>query len=127
MHGPSGLATRTGAGGQAAHAARLRVLMITEGTYPYHFGGVSTWCHSLIRGLPNVDFDVLSIISDPRLELQFALPPNVRELRSVPLWGIIEAREAHRDFSVPDVLRQRATSDHLVRTVLVPILDQFLT
>ena len=39
---------------------RPHVLLIAEGTYPYHFGGVSTWCHILIHDLPEVDFTLLN-------------------------------------------------------------------
>ena len=38
--------------------ARLSVLMCSEGTYPYHEGGVSVWCDQLIHGLPEVDFQI---------------------------------------------------------------------
>src|SRR6266581_2073246 len=125
MHGPSGLATRTGTGGQAAHAARLRVLMITEGTYPYHFGGVSTWCHSLIRGLPEVDFSLMSLISDPRLDPLYTLPPNVVELIPVPLWGVLDSQETQR-FTRGDFTRRQRTTEAVVADKLVSVFSEFL-
>ena len=41
----------------------MRVALVSEGTYPFAMGGVSTWCDQLIRGLPEVDngFAKLSI------------------------------------------------------------------
>src|SRR2546430_13218015 len=42
--------------------ARLQVLLLTEGTYPYHFGGVSTWCNSLVQSLPDVRFTVMALV-----------------------------------------------------------------
>ena len=40
---------------------RAKVLLVTEGTYPFIVGGVSTWCDILINGLPAVDWSVLPI------------------------------------------------------------------
>ena len=41
--------------------ARLSVLLTTEATYPFHQGGVSTWCHTLTHRLPEIDFHLLAI------------------------------------------------------------------
>ena len=42
---------------------RLRVLLLTEGTYPYVIGGVSTWCDQLLRNLDEIDWLVLPIVA----------------------------------------------------------------
>lgn len=70
-----------------------RVLLITEGTYPYHWGGVSTWCHSLTHELSEIEFVLLALAKDPLLEPQFELAPNVVELRTIPLWGVLNASD----------------------------------
>ncbi|MBI4260803.1 MAG: GT4 family glycosyltransferase PelF [Actinobacteria bacterium] len=67
--------------------ARTRVLLLTEGTYPHHRGGVSTWCDRLIRGLPEVDFAVWALTADPGLPPRYELPQNVVDLRTLPVWG----------------------------------------
>ena len=41
---------------------RLSVLLTTEATYPFHQGGVSTWCHTLTHRLPEMDFHLLAVI-----------------------------------------------------------------
>ncbi len=38
------------------------VCMVLEGTYPYVVGGVSTWTHDIIRGLPQFRFHVLCLL-----------------------------------------------------------------
>ena len=48
----------------------MRVLLVTEGTYPYATGGVSTWCHALVHTLEDVDFDVVALTADPTLAAQ---------------------------------------------------------
>lgn len=30
----------------------MRVCLVLEGSYPYVYGGVSTWMHGCIRGMP---------------------------------------------------------------------------
>ena len=56
----------------------MRVLLLTEGTYPYSKGGVSTWCHELLNVLSDVEFDLLALTNDPTLEPLFPVPANVR-------------------------------------------------
>lgn len=72
----------------AAERRRLRVLMITEGTYPYAMGGVSSWCDYLTRGLPEIDWEVLPIVGGERGRGSgFELPANVRVKAPVELWS----------------------------------------
>ena len=48
-----------GSGRVAPHAARRRVLLTTEGTYPYILGGVSSWCDLLVNSLTEFDWQVM--------------------------------------------------------------------
>lgn len=67
---------------------RLRVLMITEGTYPYAMGGVSSWCDYLVRGLPEIDWEVLPIVGGGLGRSSgFELPANVTVKPPVELWS----------------------------------------
>ncbi|WP_340380530.1 GT4 family glycosyltransferase PelF [Streptomyces sp. SS7] len=63
------------------------VTMLTEGTYPLVHGGVSTWCDQLVKGMPEVDFHVVSLSGSGREPVTWELPPNVRRHSSVPTWG----------------------------------------
>jgi len=57
------------------------VCLILEGTYPYVVGGVSTWVHSLITGLPDIEFTIVHIrAGDGEQEPKFELPANLREI-----------------------------------------------
>jgi hypothetical protein len=40
-------------------------MLIGEGTYPYVNGGVSSWVHQLIRGLPELNFGLVFLGSLP--------------------------------------------------------------
>ncbi|WP_369379513.1 GT4 family glycosyltransferase PelF [Streptomyces sp. cg36] len=63
------------------------VTMLTEGTYPHIHGGVSTWCDQLVRGMPEVDFNVLALTGNGREPVTWELPPNVYRHTAFPLWG----------------------------------------
>ncbi len=55
------------------------VCIITEGTYPYVMGGVSTWIAQILDSMPQLTFSVLHVgasRSQPR-EVRYKLPPNL--------------------------------------------------
>ena len=55
------------------------VCLILEGTYPFVTGGVSTWVHDLILGMPERTFSVVHISASRQEEMKvrYELPPNV--------------------------------------------------
>ncbi|WP_228044621.1 GT4 family glycosyltransferase PelF [Streptomyces ferrugineus] len=65
----------------------MHVTMLTEGTYPHVHGGVSTWCDQLVKGMPEVDFHIVSLTGTGREPVAWELPPNVCRHTSVPTWG----------------------------------------
>lgn len=87
----------------AAESTRLRVLLITESTFPFHFGGVSSWCRNLITGLPDVDFHILALVAQPDLAPLFELPANVSALTTVPVWGIRDVLETDKRLRFADL------------------------
>src|SRR6202142_3607928 len=68
----------------------ISVLLTTEGTYPFYAGGVSTWCHRLTNGLPDVDFTLLAVVTNPYPQMKYELSPNVQEVIKVPQWGLLQ-------------------------------------
>ncbi|WP_432834636.1 GT4 family glycosyltransferase PelF [Dactylosporangium sp. CA-092794] len=73
----------------------MRVVLVNEGTYPYATGGVSTWCDQLVRGLSEVEWDLVSIVGTEPDRPALALPGNVRSLRAVPIWGPARPARGH--------------------------------
>ncbi|MFN8474394.1 MAG: GT4 family glycosyltransferase PelF [Anaerolineae bacterium] len=115
-------------GSGAALNRRLSVLLVTEGTYPFHWGGVSTWCHLLIRDLPDVNFTLLSIVAYPHMEPLFIPPPNVVAFHPVPLWGVLEALESRSELTLGEIRRRRASATESVVTQrFLPVFEPFLT
>ena len=65
----------------------MRVSLISEGSYPHSFGGVSVWCDQLVRRSTGVDFTLISLVATGSEALVWPLPENVTALHTVPLWG----------------------------------------
>ena len=107
--------------------SRPSVLLTTEGTYPYHRGGVSTWCHALTNELGEVDFTLLAVTMHPYLESQYALAPNVRGVITVPLWGTEDPAEYGDHASFPDYLQRRwSTTKQDIEHEYLPSYAAFL-
>src|SRR5207247_10220496 len=94
----------------------ISVLLTTEGTYPFYTGGVSTWCHRLTHGLPDIDFTVLAVVTNPSPRSKYDLAPNVREVIKVTQWGLLQPAEysGHQPTSV--VLHHLWNTTHHVIT-----------
>lgn len=88
------------------------VLLLTEGTYPFAIGGVSTWCDILLKGLPDVSWQVMPITApNHSTSPLFDIPSNARIVGQVQLWntrnqGVISlpARRTSMDFDLPAIL-----------------------
>jgi polysaccharide biosynthesis protein PelF len=107
--------------------SRMSTLLSTEGTYPYHRGGVSTWCHALTTELAEIDFTVLAITMHPYLEAQYTLAPNVKKVITVPLWGTEDPAEYGHHGAFPEYLQRRwATTRQDVEQDYVPAYETFL-
>jgi glycosyltransferase involved in cell wall biosynthesis len=65
----------------------MRVALVNEGTYPYVPGGVGTWCHQLLRGLPEHTFHLVCLTGPAvRQRPAYPLPSNVAGVATVPVW-----------------------------------------
>lgn len=61
------------------------VCLILEGTYPFVTGGVSSWVHNLIQGLPDISFTGLCILPSAKeaRNFRYELPENFHDLRTI--------------------------------------------
>ena len=83
----------------------VRIGLVTEGGYPYVSGDARLWCDRLVRGLGQHEFDVYALSRSERQEDEgrLELPPQVRRVRTAPLWsteddGPALGRRARRRF-----------------------------
>ena len=65
----------------------MKVALVTEGTYPVHAGGVAAWCDQLVRGLPEVRFEVVALSGSGREPARLPPPGNVAAVHRVGLWA----------------------------------------
>jgi glycosyltransferase involved in cell wall biosynthesis len=63
----------------------MRVCLVVEGSYPFITGGVSSWIHELIVGLPQIEFALFTFSPERGQPVRYTLPPNVVEHRDVVL------------------------------------------
>jgi len=106
---------------------RPRVLLTTEGTYPFHGGGVSTWCDALVSHLPEIDFTLLAVTMHPYVQQRYPLPENVRALVTIPLWGIEEPAEYSWREPFSSVLRRRwETTEEVIGGQFLPDFERFI-
>lgn len=63
----------------------MKICLVLEGSYPYVHGGVSTWMHQYIQGMPDREFSLWVIGAEAKQRGKFVydLPPNVTEVTEV--------------------------------------------
>ncbi|MEK6851196.1 MAG: DUF3492 domain-containing protein, partial [Candidatus Thermoplasmatota archaeon] len=104
----------------------MRVLFLVSGVYPHYMGGVSTWADQLVRGLPEHEFHVVSVVSNPHVEIRYALPRNVTEVVALPLWGTERPEEYLEKGPGKTVRHALGTTEDRVRRGFVPPFEAFL-
>ena len=81
----------------------MKIAMVTEGTYPHQFGGVSVWCDQIIRGMPDYDFQLVCLVGTGAEQAVWDLPECVSSLITIALWGSPPAgTRAGRRVGFPD-------------------------
>src|SRR6266513_6476349 len=105
----------------------ISVLLTTEGTYPFYTGGVSTWCHNLTQKLPEIDFRIFAVTTNPYSGPRYELADNVLEIVKAPLWGTMHPSDYSWHLSLSEILRSRlqATPQALLEQYL-PLWERFL-
>ena len=60
------------------------ICLLLEGTYPYVGGGVSSWVHQIIRGMPELTFGIVFLGGSRELygKMKYELPSNVTHLET---------------------------------------------
>jgi glycosyltransferase involved in cell wall biosynthesis len=66
----------------------VKILLVSEGTYPYATGGVSVWCDQLIRGMPECRWEVVALCVDGSEKELWEPPGNLEWVTPLPLWGV---------------------------------------
>ena len=104
-----------------AAARSLRVALVSEGSYPFHPGGVSVWCHQLIQGMPENSFTAVALTVDGTEPSTWTAPDNLAQLVNIPLWGPRLPRRRSRR-TPPASFTEHY--DTLLRTLLQPLAEE---
>lgn len=106
---------------------KIDVLMILEGTYPFHGGGVSTWAHTLCTKIEAVNFTVYSINSQYHFTPKYNTD-QIKKIIQVPMWASLEPFEVfpfkikyHKIISKKEKQNDMAISEHFV-----PLFSSFI-
>ncbi len=61
------------------------VCIITEGTYPYVYGGVSSWIHNLVSSMPDITFSLVNISAqgDVFKSPKYKIPANILQFKEI--------------------------------------------
>lgn len=75
-------------------SATADICLVLEGTYPYVYGGVSTWVHQLLNMFPEWKFALffLGAQRNPADKYKYTIPPNVVAIEEVYLFDHSEER-----------------------------------
>jgi glycosyltransferase involved in cell wall biosynthesis len=104
---------------------KIKVMLTTEGTYPFHQGGVSTWCNILVQNIRDIDYVVYSIIMNPFVTQKYTLSQNSRLIR-VPLWGTEEPSEHLQTPFSQVYLAKRLTEDWIIKRDFIPLFQELI-
>ncbi len=98
---------------------KIKVMLSTEGTYPFHQGGVSTWSDTLIKNMKDIDYVVLSIMMNPFVTQKFSLPGGVKLIK-LPLWGTEEPGEHLENPFSQVYLSKKRTTEEIIKEKFIP-------
>ncbi len=82
--------------------------MVLEGSYPYVYGGVSSWTHQYIQAMPDVEFVLWCIgaKSENKGKFKFQLPENVKEVHEVFLDDALRQKMDKKKIKITEEQRQ---------------------
>lgn len=92
----------------------MKICIIAEGCYPYVVGGVSSWIHNMIKSFPDIEFNLIAIISNRSTSGKFTyeLADNLTEVHEVYLQDVdwvggkkSKSNRIHLNKSEADALR----------------------
>jgi glycosyltransferase involved in cell wall biosynthesis len=104
----------------------MKILFLVSGVYPHYMGGVSTWADQLVTSLPEFEFEIVSVVSNPHVELRYTMPSNVVGLHTIPLWGSERPEEYNGIDFFKFVQKSYRTSEKVVEEKFRPYFMTFM-
>ncbi len=103
-------------------------MLITEGTYPYNGGGVSTWSHILCSKIKNVDYTIYSINANLETVPKYKLPTSVKNIIQLPIWTPEEPSDyiSYGTKYYKTVGRKQWTTGKVIKKEFIPLFNSLL-
>ena len=69
----------------------MKICILAEGSYPYVVGGVSSWIHMLVQGMPEHQFIIYSVGAErkDKGKFKYTFPDNIIKIQEVFLDDIL--------------------------------------
>ena len=105
-----------------------KVMLVTEGTYPFNGGGVSTWAHILCSETTGVDYYIYAINAVFEETPRYDLPLSVRNVLQVPVWTPDEPHDyiSYGDEYYKTIGKKEWTTSKPVRDEFLPLFKKLL-
>jgi len=105
-----------------------KVLLVNWDSYPNVMsGGVYSWEKILVESMPDHEFTVVNLLSNPNVNGRFVVPPHVRQVIDMPLFGSNRYEEFYTEKSRPLLDKIARTKDRIIVGEFIPLYRQFLS
>ncbi len=113
---------------QKNSAPSLKVMLITEGNYPFYGGGISTWAHTLCNETKGIEYYIYSINANYESKYNCELPKSVKKVIQLPIWSPNEPHD-YLNFGkqyYKIVRRKEITDFKTIDIEFVPLIKKLL-
>lgn len=104
-----------------------KVLLVNWDSYPNVMsGGVYSWEKTLVESMSDCEFTVINLLSNPNVNGRFAVPPHVKQVIDMPLFGSNRYEEFYTEPGRPLLDKIARTKDRVIVEEFMPLYRQFL-
>lgn len=104
-----------------------KVLLVNWDSYPNVMsGGVYSWEKTLVESMPDYEFTVINLLSNPNVNGRFTVPPHVKQVIDMPMFGSNRYEEFYTKKSRPLLNKIARTKDRIIIQQFIPLYKEFL-
>jgi glycosyltransferase involved in cell wall biosynthesis len=89
-------------------------------------GGVYSWEKTLVESMPDYEFTVINLLSNPNVNGRFTVPPHVKQVIDMPMFGSNRYEEFYTKKSRPLLNKIARTKDRIIIQQFIPLYKEFL-
>src|SRR5438132_12137828 len=104
-----------------------KVLLVNWDNYPNNMsGGVYSWEKTLVERMPEYEFTVVNLVSNPNVNGRFTVPSHVKQVIDMPLFGSNRYEEFYTAPTTPLIEKIASTTDRAIVQGFIPLYRQLL-